>query len=250
MDWLTARPIAHRGLHTASEGVVENMPSAFAAAVGGNYAIECDVQCSADGEAMVHHDGTLDRLTEAAGPLGARAAAELQRVAFKATQDRMLTLGELCDLVAGRVTLIVEIKHQRNARSPLPARVCEVLSAYKGPVATMSFDPDQIAAVRERAPSLVRGIVAERHFRPKDWGPEDGGPLSAWDRFSLAHLLHAPHTRPQFISYKVADLPAPAPMLARALFGVPLIGWTVRDAAARARAEGCRAQITFEGFRP
>ncbi len=250
MDWLTARPIAHRGLHDAAHGIIENMPAAFTAAIAGNYAIECDVQCSADGEAMVHHDGVLDRLTEIQGPLAARTAADHKTITFKSTAERMLTLGELCDLVAGRVTLIVEIKHQRDASSPLPARVADVLSAYKGPVATMSFDPAQIAAVRGFAPNLVRGIVAERYFRPNEWGPQDGGPMSAWERFRLAHLLHAPTSKPQFVSYKAMDLPAPAPMVARALFGLPLICWTVRDAAARARAEGCRAQITFEGFRP
>ncbi len=48
LDWLTARPIAHRGLHDAS-GPVENTPGAFSAAIAGNYGIECDLQISADG---------------------------------------------------------------------------------------------------------------------------------------------------------------------------------------------------------
>ena len=64
LDWLTARPIAHRGLHDAAAGVIENTPSAFAAAIAGDYGIECDLQISADGEAMVHHDDALGRLTE------------------------------------------------------------------------------------------------------------------------------------------------------------------------------------------
>ena len=64
-DWLVARPIAHRGLHAKSKGIIENTESAFAAAIKGNYAIECDVQLAADGEAMVFHDDDLDRLTEA-----------------------------------------------------------------------------------------------------------------------------------------------------------------------------------------
>jgi len=46
------------GLHEAGAGVIENTRSAFEAAVAGNYAIECDLQISADGEAMVHHDDT------------------------------------------------------------------------------------------------------------------------------------------------------------------------------------------------
>ena len=67
-DWLIARPIAHRGLHDAAAGRIENTAGAALAAIDGNYAIECDVQISADGEAMVFHDDDLDRLTDGHGP--------------------------------------------------------------------------------------------------------------------------------------------------------------------------------------
>src|SRR6185295_7945803 len=97
LDWLTARPVAHRGLHDAAAGVIENTPSAFAAAIAGNYAIECDLQVSADGEAMVFHDDALGRLTEGEARLDTMSASDLKRVPFRATQDRMITAGELCD---------------------------------------------------------------------------------------------------------------------------------------------------------
>ena len=63
LSWLTSTPVAHRGLHGLEDGVVENLPKAFQAAIDSQYAIECDLQLSADGEAMVFHDATLDRLT-------------------------------------------------------------------------------------------------------------------------------------------------------------------------------------------
>src|SRR6187455_1520764 len=100
LDWLIARPVAHRGLHDAQKGIIENTPSAFAAAIAGGYGIECDLQITADGEAMVHHDEALGRLTDGSGRLDAMSAAELKRVPFRATTDRMITLGELCDLAA------------------------------------------------------------------------------------------------------------------------------------------------------
>src|ERR1700757_2744646 len=106
-DWLTARPVAHRGLHDAQKGIIENTPSAFHAAITGGYGIECDLQISADGEAMVHHDDALGRLTDGEGRLDTMTAAALKRVTFKGTSDRMLTLGELCDLVGGRTTLLI-----------------------------------------------------------------------------------------------------------------------------------------------
>src|ERR1044071_8522100 len=136
-DWLTARPIAHRGLHDASSGIIENTPSAFRAAVAGGYGIECDLQISADGEAMVHHDDALGRLTEGAGRLDAMTVEALQCVAFKSTADRMLTLGQLCDLVAGRSTLVIELKGRLPGDTRLAARTAAVLAGYGGPVAAM-----------------------------------------------------------------------------------------------------------------
>src|SRR5215813_2147266 len=106
--WLTARPIAHRGLHDASIGVIENTASAFSAAIAGGYGIETDLQISADGEAMVHHDDSLGRLTEGGGRLAEMSVTEIKAVRFKATTDRILTLGELCDLVGGRAPLLLE----------------------------------------------------------------------------------------------------------------------------------------------
>ena len=96
LDWLTARPLAHRGLHDATAGKIENTASAFAAAIAGGYGIECDLQISADGEAMVHHDDALGRLTEGSGRLADMTSADIKQVRFKHSADRILTLGELC----------------------------------------------------------------------------------------------------------------------------------------------------------
>ncbi len=243
LNWLTARPIAHRGLHDTSAGIVENTASAFSAAVAAGCGIECDVQVSADGEAMVHHDGALGRLTEGSGRLAAMRAAALQAVRFKQTADRMLTLDELCELVGGRVPLLIELKTHFDGELRLLERTAAVLKHYRGPAAVMSFDPAPIEAARAMAPGLTRGIVAERHYA--DWTA-----LPRLQRFRLAHLLHAPSTRPQFIAYAVKDLPAPGPWIARTVFGLPLLTWTVRDEADRHRAARYADQIIFEGFRP
>src|ERR1700745_2352284 len=100
LDWLTERPFAHRGLHDASAGVIENTAPAFAAAIAARYGIETDLQISADGEAMVHHDDALGRLNEGSASLDAMTSAQLRRVAFRATPDRMISLGALGVLVA------------------------------------------------------------------------------------------------------------------------------------------------------
>ena len=244
LDWLTARPVAHRGLHNAASGIIENTASAVRAAVDANYAIEVDLQLTADGEAMVHHDDALGRLTQGTGRLGAMNAAELKRVAFKQTADRMISLGDLCDIVAGRVTLVIELKSHFDGDRGLPARVGEVLASYAGPVAVMSFDPRQIEAVKQLAPGLPRGIVAERKYTHPDWNG-----LSAATKRSLAYLSHGLRSRPHFLAYAVKDLPAAAPLVARHVFGLPLLTWTVRNEDDRRRASWAD-QIIFEGFRP
>lgn len=197
-DWLTARPVAHRGLHDAAKGVIENTASAFQAASAGQYAIECDVQISADGEAMVHHDDTLGRLTEGSGRLDQMPAAELKRVAFKATPDRIMTLGELCDLVAGRSTLLIELKSRFDGDNRLAVRTAQVLAGYAGPVAAMSFDPGQVAALKDLAPGLTRGLVAQKADRARQH--DTSTPPAA--RYAFQALTAGV----QFLAYRVQDL--------------------------------------------
>src|SRR4051794_33423868 len=168
-DWLTARPVAHRGLHDRARGIIENMPGAAAAAIAGNFAIECDIQLSADGEAMVHHDDALGRLTEGFGPLLGKTSAELKQVVFRDTPERMMALADLCALVAGRVPLLIEVKSRFDGDRRLVSRMAEVLASYDGPAAGMSFDPDQLMALRELIPGRPRGIVAQREYRATDW---------------------------------------------------------------------------------
>ena len=245
LDWLTARPVAHRGLHDATAGVIENMPAAFSAAVANNFGMECDIQISADGEAMVHHDHALGRLTEGGGALADLTAAALKQVVFKATTDRMLTLGELCDLVGGRVPLVIEIKSRFDGDLRLAKRAVEVVKNYQGPAVLMSFDPALVEHVRETTPGIVRGIVFERHYVDGEWRK-----LTPSQKTSLAHLLHGFRSRPHFLAYHVRDLPAAAPLIARNVFGLPLLTWTVRDAEQRASAARWADQMIFEGFRP
>jgi glycerophosphoryl diester phosphodiesterase len=244
-DWLTARPVAHRGLHDRARGIIENMPAAAAAAVAGNFAIECDIQLSADGEAMVHHDHALGRLAEGSGPLRDKAAAELKQVAFRDTPEKMMSLGDLCALVAGRVPLVIEVKSQFDGDRKLVTRMAEVLASYHGPAAGMSFDPDQVMALCELMPSRPRGIVAEREYTEADW-PK----ATPAQRRGMLHLRHAFSSRPHFVAYAVDELPAAAPWIARNIFGCPLLTWTVRTPEQRAIAARHADQMIFEGFLP
>lgn len=70
--------IAHRGGAALRP---ENTLAAFDHAVSlGVDALECDVHLSRDGEVVVIHDDTLDRTTDAHGPVAALTSAELSRI--------------------------------------------------------------------------------------------------------------------------------------------------------------------------
>jgi len=247
LAWLTARPIAHRGYHAAARGCIENTPSAVEAAIAQDFAIEVDLQQSADDAAIVFHDDTLDRLTFDTGPVRARTAAQLGQVMMRGTDDRPWTLDALLDLVAGRVGLCIEIK-SRFERRPSPAfieGIARSLARYDGPVAVKSFDPDQMEMMRHAAPGVPRGVLGDGARDLAEWGR-----ASRVERFALRHMLYAPRVRPSFVSYAVKGLPAFAPAVLRKVFGLPLIAWTVRTPEDRTRAEAFADQMVFEGFDP
>ncbi|MCS0505254.1 glycerophosphodiester phosphodiesterase family protein [Ancylobacter mangrovi] len=243
--WLTARPVAHRALHDAARGIVENTPAAVDAAIARDYAIEVDIQLAADGEVMVFHDDTLDRLTTATGPVGALSAAALKAVAFRDTSDRMMTLPELLTRVAGRVPLVIEMKSRFDGDDALAVRAADILADYAGPAALMSFDPDLVAAALRLAPHIPRGFTMERRYDDPEWDF-----LAPGTKFAWGNLLHIPRTRPDFLAHYVKDLPSPAVALARRSLGLPLLTWTVRTAEDRAVAARHADQIIFEGFLP
>ncbi len=245
LDWLTARPIAHRGLHDAAAGLIENTAGAMRAAIAAGYGIETDVQISADGEAMVHHDDVLGRLTEGMGRLDQMSAAELKRVPFRDSDEHMLTLGELCDIVGGRVTMLIELKSRFDGDDRLPARVAEILTGYRGHAAPISFDPRQVAQVRHHAPGLTCGIVAAKYHPHPYWDL-----MPFWMRHGMGYLVTGLAARAQFVAYGVDDLPALAPLFARAVLRLPLLTWAVRTEAERRTAARWADQMIFEGFRP
>jgi glycerophosphoryl diester phosphodiesterase len=124
-------------------------------------------------------------------------------------------------------------------------RAIQVLAGYRGAAALMSFDPDQVAALREQVPALPRGMVAQASYRHPPWGQ-----VSSASKRTMTAFTHALRTRPQFIAYAVDDLPHLIPTIARSFFGLPLLAWTVRTARDRDKASRYADQMIFEGFRP
>ena len=247
-SWLVERPIAHRGLHDEVRGRIENTLRAAEAAIAGGFAIECDIQLSADGEAIVFHDETLDRLTDATGLLSALSAAEIARVRINRSGEPPPTFAALLATVAGRTPIICELKSRFDGDWRIADRAAVLAAAYDGPLAFKSFDHDLAAYSRLRRPHARAGepcpigLLAQASYDGADWGflsQEQKRDWTDFDHYDLA--------RPDFLSWNVEDLPHKIPFLVKELTGAPIMTWTVRTPEQRQAAHKWADQIVFDG---
>lgn len=249
------RPIAHRGLHDAASGIVENTRPAFEAAIAKGYGIECDLRPAADGTPLVFHDLALERLTTGSGPITDLQPGCAAKLPFKSTNKStnvtgILTFADLLALVAGRVPIFAEIKSEWTEPDlHFLSEIARLARLYRGPLALMSFDPAVVATIKRLAPDVPRGIVSGSYFdgEGKGWWPDS--PLTDARRQALASLLESDQAAPAFYAYEVAALPTAATQRVRRQ-GIPLLAWTVRtDHDRRMAAMHADASI-FEGYEP
>ncbi|WP_274424461.1 glycerophosphodiester phosphodiesterase [Chelativorans sp. YIM 93263] len=232
-SWLTARPIAHRGFHDMNGERWENTLAAFVSAAEHGYTIECDVHPSSDGVPVVFHDEDLKRVTDREGKLRQRTAADLAGLHIGGTTERIPTLPQVLETVAGRVPMIIELKGVAEHDERLVPGVLECLSTYRGEAALMSFDHRIIRELGRTAEDLPIGLTACGQSDPE---------IEA--HFSmLAHGL-------SFVSYAIADLPNPFVSFLRERLRMPIITWTVREQSDVEKTYQHGDQMTFEGFTP
>ena len=156
-----------------------------------------------------------------------------------------MSLGDLCTLVAGRVPLAIEVKSHFDGDRKLVTRMAEVLASYSGPAVGMSFDPDQVLALRELAPNLPRGIVAQRDYDDDYWKK-----LTPEQRDGMLYLRHGFRTAAAFCGVLGQSIAGAGAWIARNFFGCPLLTWTVRTPEQREKAARYADQMIFEGFVP
>ncbi|MBM2321571.1 MULTISPECIES: glycerophosphodiester phosphodiesterase family protein [Marivita] len=239
------RPIAHRGYHNKAEGVIENSPSAFAAAIAAGYPIELDLQLSRDGVPMVFHDDTLERLTAETGAVRDRDAAELETFTLKGGTDRIPTLARVLEQVDGAVPLLIELKDQHGAMGEtdgvLERAALDVLKEYAGPFALMSFNPSMIAKVAALSPETPRGIIGCA------WRKIDEPHVPVDRRAELAAIPGFKEIDADFLSHDHTDLDSPRVEQLKAQ-GVPILCWTIRSPEQERQARKIADNITFEGY--
>jgi glycerophosphoryl diester phosphodiesterase len=238
-------PLAHRGYHDAANGLPENSLSAFGAAIAAGYGIELDVQLTADEQAMVFHDDTLDRMTGKTGAVLDYGSAELSAIGLRNSDDLIPTLPQVLALVAGRVPLLIEIKElldtMQDTSGRLESAVAKALDGYQGPVAVMSFNPHCMAHMARLAPRVPRGITTE------DYDPEACFPIPPDVCAKLRGIPDYDRTGCSFISHKATDLARPRVAELKTQ-GAAVLCWTIRSPEAAAKARQIADNITFEGY--
>ncbi len=227
---------AHRGLHDAESP--ENSLAAFRKAVEAGYGIELDVQFSKDGEVMVFHDYSLERMTGDSRKLSELTAAELKELSLKDSGEKIPYLTEVLEVVGGKIPLIVELKGESFDTSLCP-KVDSILSDYAGAYCIESFNPMLLRWYKKNRKSVMRGILTTKASRERGFTPLN---------FLLDTMTLNILSRPDFIAYdhrynkfsvKICTM----------LFGIPGFTWTVRDEETYSRIDPDTCVI-FEGFCP
>ncbi len=209
---------AHRGLH--DKNVPENSLRAFERAAERGLGIELDIQLSRDGEVMVFHDFTLDRMTGISGKVSDYGAAELSTMSLGGHPDQIPTLKQVLEVVDGRVPLIIEMKIHQFDLSLCP-KAFRILDGYPGAYCVESFHPLALDWMRKNRPNILRGQLSSNFFKHG----EEGNKLQF---FTVKNLLLNIIAKPDFIAYDIRYPNTLAFRLCRDLWKAYPIGWTVR----------------------
>jgi len=249
---LTAHPIAHRGYFDNSGACPENSCGAILEAVSRGFAAELDVMLSADGEVMVFHDDTLERMCGWKELFSKLTSSELQKIPLRGSQECIPTLSRVLSVVEGKRPLIIELKSfsrdgiQTDGR--LESRVVEILSRYKGPVALKSFNPfsvDELMRLRKSTDSWLVGFISCDHGKDADFAF-----MTPELMHGLSQLVEGVAPSSEFVSYNINDLDEA--LSARIRARMPLMVWTVRTEEQYLKASRLADNIVFEwrGVKP
>ncbi|EJX01979.1 Glycerophosphoryl diester phosphodiesterase [gut metagenome] len=229
------RNFAHRGLHSRDKSVPENSLEAFRIAAENGYGIELDVQLSKDGQVVVFHDDTLDRVCGVNARVEEKTLDELRELRLCGSDYTIPLFTEVLDVIRGRGPLIVELKSGKRNRE-LCEKTYAILEEYKGDVCIESFNPFIVAWFRFHAKDMLRGQLAAPQ--------EEYNMLPKIQRFLLSNTLLNFIAKPNFIAYKIGRRPLTV-RLSEAM-GAIKVGWTSHEP----RNEKGRDAVIFEFYKP
>ncbi len=211
---------AHRGLYRKDQSVPENSMAAFARAVDAGYGIELDLTITADDRIVVFHDDTLSRACGVDKDIGDCTYQQISTYRLFGTDEAIPLLGEVLNLVNGRVPLIVELKPATRYRT-LCAGTAALLDDYKGFYCIESFDPRIVRWFMKNRPDVMRGQLSAgvKSFETKPF----------YQALPVSALLSNVISRPHFVAYRHQDARCKLGLKIFKLMGGKLVAWTLQD---------------------
>ena len=151
--------------------------------------VEFDVHPTRDGQLVVHHDPTLDRMTDGEGPIAARTLDELSAFTITGTEDdRIPLLGEVLTLFKPTdLNMRLEVKGdaKKQRYGGLENKIAAMLSEHDMRERTVvtSFIAGVLDTFGEIEPEMPRiWLVRQEAFR-------DQGGINSMIRFAKAQGL-------------------------------------------------------------
>lgn len=233
---------AHRGLH--GDGVPENSMKAFSLALENGYGIELDIHLLADGNLAVIHDSSLKRMTGADVMIEDLTTEQLKAYRLGESEETIPTFRQVLELFAGKAPMIVELKPAGGNHSFLAETACRMMADYEGLFCMESFDPRCIGWLKKNRPDIVRGQLAHNSLHEKDTH------VPWLLRFVVTNLMSNWWNCPDFIAYNFPDRERLSVKIARKLWKVQGVSWTLRKKEDYETAVKEGWIPIFEGFRP
>ncbi len=235
-SWLVEQPIANKGIHDKSHP--ENSLSAFGKAIEGGFPIALDVQLIADGTIVVFDDDSLSRLTDNDGYIKFLNKSDLDLLTLSGSKEKIPTLQEALDFIAGKVPVMIEIKNQDKVGN-LEKGVIEILKEYKGEVAIASINPYVLEYFYKHAPNILRGQISGFFCKEK---------MPHMKKYGLKRMIfNKKVSRPDFICYEGKSLPN---RFVKKFKNLPLLAWTIKSQSEYLKVVKYCDNVIFENFEP
>jgi glycerophosphoryl diester phosphodiesterase len=184
-----ARPLvfAHRGF--GDLGPDNSLYSVERALEAGLDGVDVDGQLTRDGELVIFHDLSVDRLTSDTGRVRDKTLAQMLTLDLGPKYDPALrgafvhTFEDVLRAVKGRGILMVELKVPGLARSGIEERAVELIRRHDAhrDVVLSSFNPLVLYRLKRLDPAVRTALI----FMDTNWNPELLAEIRPEDRVDL-----------------------------------------------------------------
>jgi glycerophosphoryl diester phosphodiesterase len=218
--------VAHRGV--PGEAPENTLPSFQRAIDLGADAVELDVRLTADRVPAVFHYFYLDSVTSLTGPIFNYTFDQLRHAPIfgRGVEDlgdvKIPTLGEVLDIIGGRIGLEIEVKGPEPESSEIVGAVLGRFKHLWETIEVTSYEPALLLDIQRRCPGLATDLLFPRS---ESWMKLDVVAYLAAQRARLARA-RAVHLHPTQLSAEV--------VAAVRRQGIEVHAWDVNDESALA----------------